>query len=144
MPKRANVVSRVAELAGDVLRMAQTRLEMLSVEIQRERDAIVLQLKLGMTSVIAAGIAGVSAVLWAALALAPQPRAIALGLLTLLFVAISVGAMLVARRERRRQSALFGSVIAQLARDRSTLSAATNISDQEPLNEPTRDSRESA
>ena len=121
MPDKHNLVGRVADLAGDVVRMAQTRLEMLSVELRRERNAIVLQLKLGMTSVIAAGVAGVSAVLWAALTLPPNERSAALGALTFTFIAISFGAMLAAKQQRQRQNRLFESLIAQLGRDRSTL-----------------------
>jgi uncharacterized membrane protein YqjE len=125
MQDSSNLVSRVADLAADVLAMAKTRLEMLSVELQRERDAVVLQLKLGMVSILAAGIAGISAVLWAALSLDPRPRAIALGTLTVVFVAISIASALAAKRALQRQKMLFDSVIQQLGRDRSTLHEAT-------------------
>jgi uncharacterized membrane protein YqjE len=121
MQQQGNLVTRVADLAADVLQMAQTRLEMLSVELQRERDAMVLQLRLGMVAVVAAGVAGISAVLWAALTLQPRPRAIALGALTATFVAIAVAATLAAQRQRRRQPRLFASVIRQLDRDGTTL-----------------------
>jgi uncharacterized membrane protein YqjE len=132
----------MAGLAGDVLRMAQTRLEMLSVDVQRERDAIVLQLKLGMTSVIAAGVAGISAVLWAALSLEPRPRSVALGLLTLLFVIVSVVAMLLARRALRNRGTVFGAVISQLSRDRSTLNGKQ--AESESKDEIPRDARQGA
>jgi uncharacterized membrane protein YqjE len=121
MQPNHNLVSRVADLTGDVVRMLQTRLEMLSVELRQERDAVVLQLKLGITSVIAAAVAGVSAVLWAALTLPPEERSAALGVLTFTFIAIAVATMLAAQKHRQRQSRLFESLIAQLGRDRSTL-----------------------
>ena len=135
MQTNHNLVGRVADLTGDVVRMVQTRLEMLSVELRQERNAIVLQLKLGMTSVIAAGVAGVSAVLWAALTLPPNERSAALGVLTFTFVAISVATMLAAQKHRQRQVRLFDSLIAQLRRDRSTLQdsaepAAQGIDDE--------------
>jgi uncharacterized membrane protein YqjE len=125
MQTNHTIVGRVADLAGDVVRMVQTRLEMLSVELRLERNAIVLQLKLGMTSVIAAGVAGVGAVLWAALTLPPNERSAALGALTFTFMAISIGAMLAAKQQRQRQARLFGKLIAQLGRDRSTLQGAS-------------------
>ncbi len=135
MHTNLNLVGRVADLTGDVVRMVQTRLEMLSVELRQERNAIVLQLKLGMTSVIAAGVAGVSAVLWAALTLPPNERSAALGVLTFTFVAISVATMLAAQKHRQRQARMFDSLIAQLGRDRSTLQdsaepAAQGIDDE--------------
>jgi uncharacterized membrane protein YqjE len=111
----------VADLASDVLRMAETRLEMLGVELQRERDAIVLQLKLAMTSVLAAGIAGISAVLWAALTLPPGQRSLALGALTLVFAGTAIVAVFVAKNKGRRQGRLFENLIAQLGRDSTTL-----------------------
>lgn len=121
MQTRKNIVSRVSDGAGDLLETVQTRLEMLSVELQRERDAIVLQLKLGMISIIAAGIAVISAVLWVALALDAKSRAIALGVMTVIFVGAALGVAMVGRQQRHHQQQLFANVIAQLRRDRATL-----------------------
>ena len=141
MQPNHNLVGRVADLTGDVVRMVQTRLEMLSVELRQERNAVVLQLKLGMTSVIAAGVAGVSAVLWAALTLPPNERSAALGLLTFTFVAISVATMLAAQQHRQRQARLFESLIAQLGRDRSTLQGSAEPAAQGIDHESTGNSR---
>lgn len=117
------LVSRVADLAGDVLRLVQTRLELVGLELQRERNAILLQLKLSMTGVVAAGVAAFSAVLWAALSLPPATRAVALGTLTIAFAAISLASLLIARSQRQRQNQMFHSVITQLRRDRDSLHA---------------------
>lgn len=135
MAHHTTLMGRASALAGDVLGMLQTRLEMLSVELQRERDAVVLQLKLGMISVVAAGVAGLSAVLWAALSLEPYPRAIALGTLTVIFFTIAVVATLAAQRAHRRQQRMFESVIAQLGRDRSTLGSPSIDTAQEKSHE---------
>ncbi len=134
----------MAGLAGDVVSMMQTRLEMLSVELRLERNAIVLQLKLGMTSVIAAGVAGVSAVLWAALTLPPNERSTALGALTLTFAAISIGAWLIAKRQQRRQIRLFDNLIAQLGRDRATLQGKNEPAAQGVRDESTVELRQAS
>ena len=116
------LVSRVGDIAGDLLRMAQTRLEMLGVEVQIERDSLLDRLRLGMFAAVAATLAGVTAMLWVAVAAPPALRSVLLGVLTLLWIAIALTATLLARgRGRSSVRALFGSVIAQLGRDRRTL-----------------------
>jgi uncharacterized membrane protein YqjE len=116
------LVSRVGDIAGDLLRMAQTRLEMLGVEVQIERDSLLDRLRLGMFAAVAATLAGVTAMLWVAVAAPPALRSVLLGVLTLLWIAIALTATLLARgRGRSSVRPLFGSVIAQLGRDRRTL-----------------------
>lgn len=116
------LVSRVGDIAGDLLRMAQTRLEMLGVELQIERDALLDRLRLGMFAAVAATLAGVTAMLWVAVAAPPAMRSVLLGVLTLLWIAIALTAMLLARGHGRRAAQpLFRSVIAQIGRDRRTL-----------------------
>jgi uncharacterized membrane protein YqjE len=144
MAPPVDLVGRVAGFAGEVLRMLQTRLEMLGVELQRERDAIVLQLKLSIASIVAAGIAGLSAVLWAALSLAPGPRGWALGALTVTFVAIAVGAAIAARRLRERTPRFLDGVLDQLVRDRATLDPSTTMRIQEAPSGSARDALQAA
>lgn len=116
------LVSRVGDIAGDLLRMAQTRLEMLGVEMQIERDSLLDRLRLGMFAAVAATLAGVTAMLWVAVAAPPELRSVLLGVLTLLWIAIALTATLLARgRGRSNVRPLFSSVIAQLGRDRRTL-----------------------
>jgi uncharacterized membrane protein YqjE len=137
-----NLVGRVADLASDLLHMVQTRLELIGLGFERERDSVLLQLKLAMTSVVTAGVAAVSAVLWVALVLPPAIRPLALGGLTIAFAAISLGSLVLAQRNRRHQKQIFQNVIAQLGRDRLTLGAAPHNSDREDRNEPSGDSRQ--
>lgn len=149
MREHSNPLTRAADIVADLLRMAQTRLEMIGVDMQRERDAIVLQLKFAMFSIIAGGIAGISAVLWAALALPPRLRPIALGALTVAFVSVAIITLLIAQRERRRQIRIFGNVVAQLRHDNSTFNRecaeSTQLhSTQDDIDEQSRNARQAA
>ncbi len=131
------LVGRVGDIAGDLLRMAQTRLEMLGVELQIERDALLDRLRLGMFAAVAAMLAGVTAMLWIAVVAPPALRGILLGVLTLLWVAVALTAVLLARSgDRRANQPLFGSLVAQLRRDRGTLSPATAGITTEVINGP--------
>ncbi len=131
------LVGRVGDIAGDLLRMAQTRLEMLGVELQIERDSLLDRLRLGMFAAVAAMLAGVTAMLWIAVVAPPALRGILLGVLTLLWIAVALTAVLLARNgDRRANQPLFGSLVAQLRRDRGTLSPATAGITTEVINGP--------
>jgi uncharacterized membrane protein YqjE len=128
MQDQKGLLGRVGDIAGDLLRMAQTRLEMLGVEVQLERDALVARLRLGMFAAVAATLAGVTAMLWIAVVAPPTLRGILLGVLTLLWLAIALTAALLARGGDRHSSRpLFARVVAQLERDRRTLSPSAPV-----------------
>lgn len=118
-----SLVGRVGALAGDLLQMAQTRLEMLGVELQMERDSLLARLRLGMVSAVAATLAGVGAMHWLDGVLPPARRGTVFAVVTLLWIAVALTAMLLARGgDRRVRQPLFSGVVAQLARDRAMLS----------------------
>ncbi len=117
-----SLLSRVGDIASDLLRMGQTRLELLGVELQLERDALIDRVRLGMFAAVAATLSGVTAMLWIAVVAPPSLRGILLGVLALLWLAIALTATLLVRGVgRRSEQPLFGRVVAQLERDRSTL-----------------------
>ena len=120
-----SLLSRVGDIASDLLRMGQTRLELLGVELQLERDALIDRVRLGMFAAVAATLSGVTAMLWIAVVAPPSLRGILLGVLALLWLAIALTATLLVRGAgRRSEQPLFGRVVAQLERDRSTLKTA--------------------
>jgi uncharacterized membrane protein YqjE len=116
----APLIGRGKSLLDQVLHLAQTRLELLSVEIQREKVILVRQLWLAAAVAICLWLAGFTAILWAALTLPPRERSIFLGAIFALLV-IGAIASVVALRKRRRREPLFSRAIQQLQLDRDSL-----------------------
>ncbi len=116
----APLIGRGKSLLDQLLRLAQTRLELLSVEIQREKVILVRQLWLAAAVAICLWLAGFTAILWAALTLPPRERSIFLGAIFALLV-IGAIASVVALRKRRRREPLFSRAIQQLQLDRDSL-----------------------
>ena len=114
------IIARGKSLLDQLLRIAQTRLEILSLEIERERLAITREVRLAAIAVVCGWLAGFTLVLWVALAFPPDIRFIALGVLFGLFVVGAVASWLTLRRSLRR-AALFTRVIEQLRLDRASL-----------------------
>ncbi len=117
-----HVVGRGRSLAGQILRIVQTRLEILSVEIQREKLSLTSQLRLAAIAAICAWLAGLALLLWVALVLPPNVRSIVLGALFVLLLLASLVSWIVLRRRAARRDPLFARVIHQLRLDRASLS----------------------
>ena len=77
----APFIGRGKSLLDQVLRIAQTRLELLSLEVQREKTIVVRQLLLAALGVTCAWLAGFTLILWGALTLQPPERTIFLGVI---------------------------------------------------------------
>jgi uncharacterized membrane protein YqjE len=116
----APLIGRGKSLLDQVLRLAQTRLELLSVEIQREKMIVVRQIWLAAAVAIFAWLAAFTAILWAALTLPPRERSIVLGTIVAVLV---IGALIswLALRKRRNREPLFTRAIQQLQLDRDAL-----------------------
>jgi len=114
------IIGRGKSLLEQLLRMAQTRLEMLSVEVQQEKLWITRELRLAALFVICAWLAGFTLVLWIALALRPDVRFIVLGALFGLFILASLVSWFALKRSVRRDP-LFARIIQQLRLDRASL-----------------------
>jgi len=119
------LIARGKSLLDHLLKMAQTRLELVGIEIQEERLAIERTVRLAAITVICAWLAGVTLLLWIALVLPPEYRSIMLGSV---FAALVIGAIVsgVALRRRAKREPLFSRVVQQLQLDRSTL----NLNDE--------------
>lgn len=145
MQNPGGLLTRVGDIAGDLLRMAQTRLELLGVEVQLERDAVLDRLRLGMFAAVAATLSGVTAMLWIAVVAPPTLRGILLGVLTLLWLAIALTAMLLSSGvDKRSASPFFGRVIAQLERDRRTIATSSSVVSEEVARESSDRTRPAA
>ncbi len=120
MSEKEPIVARGRSLLGELLRIAQTRLEMLAIELEQEKLRIGRALRLALVTAVCAWLAGFTLVLWVALALAPRARFIALGALFVLFVAAALTGWIVLRRSLGRDPP-FSRLIAQLRLDRASL-----------------------
>jgi len=114
------LVDRGRSMVEQLLRMAQTRLEMLALEIEREKLALAYSFKLALITALCAWLAGFAAILWAALVLPPDVRSKVLAGLFIVFAA-AAGLSALALKKRARRDTLFSRAIAQLNLDRASL-----------------------
>lgn len=115
------MIGRVRSFLDQILKIAQTRLELLAVEVQQEKLALSRQLLLASLTAICALLAGLTLVVWIALAFPPETRLIVLGVLFFALVFGSIGCWFALKRHARRDP-LFSRVIHQLRLDRASLS----------------------
>ncbi len=104
-----------------LLGAAQTRLELLTVELQEEKLRLARLLFMTVLAALFLGFAAVFAAVWVTVALWESHRLLALGLATGLFIALGVAAATVAARTVAAGSQLFVASINELNKDRSAL-----------------------
>lgn len=119
MSEPQSAAGRGRSLLGELARMAQTRLEMLSLEIEREKLWITRALVTALVMAVSAWLAGFALILWVALALPPGVRFAVLGALTGALVLATFGSWLILKRSIRRH-APFSRLIGQLRLDRAS------------------------
>jgi len=112
--------ARGRSLLAELLRILQTRLEMLAIEFEQEKIRIARQLGLALVAALCTWLAGFTLVLWVALALRPDVRFIVLGALFAAFAVAGIACWLGLRRLMRRD-ALFARLMNQLHLDRESL-----------------------
>jgi uncharacterized membrane protein YqjE len=117
-------IERGKSMLEQVLRIAQTRLEMLSVEVQREKLELARIFKLAAAVAVCAWLAGFALILWVALSLPPDVRSIMLGGLFIVLLAATIVCALALKRKAQREP-IFSRVIEQLKQDRASLGTET-------------------
>jgi uncharacterized membrane protein YqjE len=115
------IFARGKSLLDQLLRIAQNRLELLSLELEQEKLRVARDLRLAAFAAVFAWLAFFTLVLLAALALPRSARLPALGALFVLFLIASLVSFVLLRRSMRRDP-LFSRVITQLRLDRASLS----------------------
>lgn len=116
------IVGRVRSLLDQLLQIAQTRVELISAEIQSEKVALTRQWQLAVAAVVLISLAGVTFIVWLALTVPAYLRTAALGTLFLVLVGGAVGCALAMHR-RHKRAPLFSRVAHQLRLDRASLSS---------------------
>ena len=114
------LVGRARSLLDQLLRIAQTRLELLSAEIQSEKLALTRQWQIAVLAVVLGSLAGVTLIVWLAVTLPVDMRTTVLGAIFVLLIGGVVGCAFSLRR-RRKRPALFSRVAHQLRLDRAAL-----------------------
>ena len=84
------LLEEALSLGAQGLRIAQTRLEMLSIDLQREKQALARQFAFAVTCGTSAALAAFACILWAALSFEPRTRFIALGVMTGVFTLVAI------------------------------------------------------
>ncbi|HEY1282942.1 MAG TPA: phage holin family protein [Steroidobacteraceae bacterium] len=114
------LIHRGKSLLEQLLRIAQTRLELLSAEVQQEKLALLHQWRLAVGALLCLCLAGVALIALLAIALPEDLRGkVLLGV----FLALCGGALAcwLALRRRARRAPLFSRVIQQVRLDRASL-----------------------
>jgi uncharacterized membrane protein YqjE len=114
------LVGRARSLLDQLLRIAQTRLELLSAEIESEKLALTRQWQIAVLAVVLGSLAGVTLIVWLAVTLPVDMRTTVLGAIFFLLIGGVVGCAFSLRR-RRKRPALFSRVAHQLRLDRAAL-----------------------
>ena len=116
------IVGRVRSLLDQLLRIVQTRVELLSAELQSEKLALTRQWQLAITAVVLSSLAGVTLIVWLGLTVPPRLRTTVLGALFFLLVGGAVGCA-IAMHRRHKRPPLFSRVAHQLRLDRASLTS---------------------
>jgi uncharacterized membrane protein YqjE len=114
------IVGRGKSLLDQLLRIAQTRLEMLSAEVQHEKIALTRQWQFAVGIVMCTCLAGVTLIALLAVALPPHSRVLVLSAVLAFFAGGAI-ACWIALRTRAHRAPLFTRVIHQLRLDRDSL-----------------------
>src|SRR5262245_44120521 len=107
------IVGRVRSLLDQMLRIVQTRVELLSAEIQSEKLALTRQWQLAVTAVVLSSLAGVTLIVWLGLTLPAHLRTTVLGAVFFLLVGGAIGCG-IAMHRRHKRPPLFSRVAHQL------------------------------
>jgi uncharacterized membrane protein YqjE len=114
------IVGRGKSLLDQLLRIAQTRLELLSAEVHYEKLALMRQWRLAVGAVMCICLAGVTLIILLAIALPPSSRVTVLWVVLALFLGGAIGCVIALKTGAKRPP-LFSRVIHQLRLDRDSL-----------------------
>lgn len=118
-------VHRGKSLLDQLLRIAQTRLELLSAEVHQEKLALMYQWRLAVGALVCMCLAGVALIAFIAISLPEDLRGkVLLGV----FLALCGGALgcWLRLRKRARRAPLFSRVVHQLRLDRASLGTSAD------------------
>ncbi|HJU49770.1 MAG TPA: phage holin family protein [Pseudogulbenkiania sp.] len=109
-------------LVGGFVALALSRAELFGLEAQEQKEQLLHNTLIGVAALVCLLIGLLAALLFVVLLTPPAWRVTLLGLLTALFAALGLGALLQLQRRLRRQSAPFATTLAEVRKDWETLS----------------------
>jgi uncharacterized membrane protein YqjE len=121
--RRGGLLDSVKVLAGTLLAMAHTRLELLSTEIEEERAWLCSMLVWTLVALFCAGVGVVLATLFVVMALWDTHRLLALGIPAILFLLGGALAWLAVLGKARAKPRLFAASLGELSKDRKELTS---------------------
>ncbi len=121
---------RTRSLLRQVLAMGQTRLEMLGLAVEQEVHALGREVRLAAICIIAAWLAGTSAILFIAVAAPRQVGLWILGILCIVFAITSAMTWQILKGASKRER-LFSRLADQLREDAKALESLTGIDERE-------------
>ena len=121
--RRGGLLDSVKVLAGTLLAMAHTRLELLSTEIEEQRAWLGSILVWTLVALFCAGVGVVLATLFVVMALWDTHRLLALGIPAILFLLGGALAWLAVLGKARAKPRLFAASLGELSKDRTELTS---------------------
>lgn len=115
------IIGRARSLLDQLLRIAQTRLEMISAEVHQEKVALTRQWQLAVGAVMCTCLAGVTLITLLAVAVPPHARTTVLSIVLAFFLGGAIGCV-IALRTRAKRAPLFSRVVQQIRLDRAAVS----------------------
>jgi uncharacterized membrane protein YqjE len=110
-------------LAGTLVAIAHTRLDLLSVDLEEERAHLFSLLVLALTALLCVGIGVVLATILLVVAFWDTHRLLALGALAGFYLVIGMGVWAFALHKARTKPRLFAASLSELFKDRQQLTS---------------------
>lgn len=123
MPPSRGLYASLRGLVTTGVAVLQTRLELLSTELQEEKARVLGLVAYAAAAVILLAVGSVFFAVFLTVLLWDSNRLLALGVFSALFLGAGALALTMARRLARTESRLFAASLAELAQDRAGLEA---------------------
>lgn len=120
-PRAGGLLASLRALVATGVALLQTRLELLSVELQDEQLRLRAMLLYGVAAVLLGAFGLVFVAVFVTVLLWDSHRLLALGIFSALFLAAGIACAAVTARHARSGSKLFSASLAELRRDREAL-----------------------
>ncbi|MDD4881736.1 MAG: phage holin family protein [Gallionellaceae bacterium] len=115
------LLASLTALAATLVAMAHTRLDLLSTDLEEEREHFIAQLALALVALFCLGVGVVLGTILLVVAFWDTQRLLVLGVLTGLFLAVGVAAWRYSLHKARTKPRLFAASLTELLKDREQL-----------------------